>query len=87
MSAAEDFPERPSRRLGDRGAADTPRARQGRLALYIRSDRHLVEWLGQSKARTLRRVAAELVDAGHRDAAALVHRAADDLDTGNVSPF
>lgn len=84
---SEDQPERPNRRLTDGGPLDTPRARQRRLVAHISADRVLIGWLGTSKARTLHNVAAELASAGHREAAELVHRRADDLSTGNVSPF
>ena len=82
-----DVPPRPNRRLTDGGPGDTPRARQGRLVRHITGDPDLIAWLGTTKARTLHSVAADLVAAGHREAAELVSRRARDLADGSVSPF
>lgn len=84
---SEQTPPRPNRRLTDGGRTDTPRARQGRLVRYIAADPALVGWLATSKARTLNDVAAQLVTAGHPDAAELVQRYALDLAGGGRSPF
>lgn len=82
-----DLPERPNRRATDLGPGDSPRARQGRLVRFISSDRVLMEWLGTSKARTLHNVAADLVAAGHPEAAEIVSRRARELADGTASPF
>ncbi len=87
MADAEALEERPNRRATDGGPADSPRARQRRLVLHIMADRELVGWLATSKARTLHAVAADLSAAGHGAAADLVHRYAQRIASGDVSPF
>lgn len=84
---SEERPHRPNRRAEDGGPLDSPRARQRRLVRHISADPDLVGWLGTSKARTLHNVAAQLSQAGHGAAAEIVQRRADDLASGNVSPF
>jgi hypothetical protein len=83
----DQLPERPNRRATDGTRTDTPRARQRHLVRHITADPVLVGWLATSKARTLHAVAADLVAAGHGDAAELVQRWALDLAGGNRSPF
>jgi hypothetical protein len=84
---SEDHAPRPNRRATDTGPLDSPRARQRRLVVHIQNDPELIAWLGITKARTLNDVAAQLSAAGHGAAAELVHRRADDLASGTVSPF
>jgi hypothetical protein len=82
-----DPSDRPNRRATDGGAADSPRARMGRLVRHISGDPVLVGWLATSKARTLYGIAADLVSVGHPEAAELVRRRANDLASGTEQPF
>jgi hypothetical protein len=82
-----DLPSRPKRRLTDGGPGDTPRARQGRLVRHITADPDLIAWLATTKARTLHNIAADLVSAGHPEAAEIVSRRAREIADGTASPF
>jgi hypothetical protein len=81
-----DLPPRPSRRQGD-NPGEPPRVRQRRLVRFIAADPDLLAWLGDSKARTLHRVAADLTAAGHAEAAEMVRAYADRLTVGDVGPL